>query len=515
MSHTTYQENRLHDNRPKLTCDKNLPKRGVVKLQNSLIKEILMTERIIRLIVMPSLVLFLLGPFAVSGAKFTSVYEPTFGQVVDSSQRESIHPMQNRSKFLRSQNAVKNSYIVVLDDTVKTHAASVAAELSARHGGSVQIAFERALKGFAATMTEQQAIAMLQDPRVAHIEEDTPLTLATTTQNVDYNLYQLDRIDQRTRLPLSGTYTYCVDGTGVNVYVLDTGVWRNHNEFTMGGYSRVTPGIDVRYLPASQGTPDNPCPNLQNEVNAFNCNFGQALNASHGTAVASVIGGKTYGVAKNVTIIPVRVADCNGYGTVTNVIWGLDSILTVHQAGTLAVANLSFVIPWDYTSDVSLTRAVNRVIDAGITVVAAAGNFQRTAGAFMPANNPRVITVGGSDRQDARWIDYIYGTNEGSNYGDLIDVFAPAEARAAHIWGCVHYSPPPHDPYAIRPSHSAGTSFACAVVTGVVAQYLQAHPTATPAEVENWIKTNATADRLQTTNPYLWSPNRLIYSTCQ
>ena len=472
-----------------------------------------MTKRVIQRIVMASLGLFLLSPFAVSKATFTPVYEPPSGQIVGSPQRESIRRVQTPSKLLRSQNAVKNSYIVVLDDAVKAHAVSVAAKLTARHGGVVQVVFERALTGFAATMTEQQAVAMLQDPRVVHIEEDTPITLAATTQNVDpYYLFHLDRIDQRYR-PLSTTYTYCQDGTGVSVYVLDSGVWASHNEFTLWRTSRVTSGYDACYLPTSQGTPDNPCPNLQNELNGFNCSFGQALNVSHGTAVASVIGGKTYGVAKNVTIIPVRVLDCNNYGTVTNVLWGLESVLA--HATPPSVVNMSFVIPWEYNSDVSLTRVVNNLIDAGITVVAAACNFQRNAAGYMPANNPRVITVGGSGRDDARWVDYLYGTNEGSNYGDLIDVFAPADVRAAHIWSCGPYSPPPHDPFAIRPSHSAGTSFACAVVTGVVAQYLQAHPTATPAEVENWIKSNATTDQLQTTNPFLLSPNRLIYSTCQ
>jgi hypothetical protein len=278
----------------------------------------------------------------------------------------------------------------------------------------------------------------------------------------------------------------------------------------------VTQGIDAAYLPASQGTPANPCPNLQNEVNGFNCNHGKALNSSHGTAVASVIGGKTYGVAKNVTIIPIRVADCNGAGTVTNVIWGLESIDAdhYHHAGTPAVANLSLSILADYNGNVSLTRAVNSVIDAGITVVAAAGNFQQDAVGYMPGNNPRVITVGGSSNQDARWIDYTEGTGAGSNFGYPIDVFAPADAKAAHIWGCLYWGTW-QDADAVRPSHSAGTSFSCAVVTGVIAKYLQAHPTAAPAEVESWIKSNATVDQLQTTNPYLWSPNLLVYSACQ
>jgi subtilisin family serine protease len=419
-------------------------------------------------------------------------------------------------KLLRSGKPVAGSYIVVLNDAAEP--VGVSRELTRIHGGHAEAVFDRVFKGFTAKMTERQALLMLNDPRVDHIEEDTQLELAATTQAVDNRLFDLDRIDQRSAPPDS-TYTYCQDGTGVSVYVVDSGVWRSHNEFTspVTGFSRVTPGIDARYAAPNHGAPDNPCPypwEAQN-VNAFSCTNSFGLNIAHGTAVASVIGGLTYGVAKNVTIVPVRVLDCNNTGTVSNLIWAFQGILGQHTIGTPAVVNVSLVVPWDYAPDVSLQRAVNAVIDSGVPVVAAAGNQGTDASSYMPGNNPRVITVGGSDRLDGRWVDNInYPSDGSSNYGTVVDVFAPADALAAHMWDCAPYAPAPRSVTAVRTAYSAGTSFSCALVTGVVAQYLQAHPAATPAQVESWIVSNATTGVLSNT-PQLRSANRLLFTSCQ
>ena len=92
----------------------------------------------------------------------------------------------------------------------------------------------------------------------------------------------LDRIDQR-RLPLSGTFSYTRTGAGVTAYVIDTGVRITHSQF--GG--RATSGWDV----------------VDNDADANDCN-------GHGTHVAGTVGGSTYGVAKGVSIVAVRVLDC-------------------------------------------------------------------------------------------------------------------------------------------------------------------------------------------------------------
>ena len=176
------------------------------------------------------------------------------------------------------------SFIVVLKPSV-ARAAPVAAEHANRFGGEVRYIYENALKGYAATFSEDQLGALAADRRVASIERDGVMTAFTTQTNPPS--WGLDRIDQRT-LPLDHSYSYTSTGAGVDAYIIDTGIRKSHVEF--GG--RASVGTDT----------------VGDGQNGNDCN-------GHGTHVAGTVGGATYGVAKAVTLVAVRVLNCSGSGT--------------------------------------------------------------------------------------------------------------------------------------------------------------------------------------------------------
>ncbi|HEX8705752.1 MAG TPA: S8 family serine peptidase, partial [Myxococcaceae bacterium] len=214
-------------------------------------------------------------------------------------------------KFLRAPEAIRGEYIVVFNEAQGLSAANVSAaasELAQAHGGQVMRTYGHALRGFSVRMSEDQARELAKNPRVKYVEENGVVRANATQTGATWGL---DRVDQRT-LPLNQTYNYNVNGTGVHAYVIDTGVLLTHQEFTgrMGnGHDAVTAG----------GT-------------ANDCN-------GHGTHVAGTIGGTTYGLAKNVTIHPVRVLDCGGSGTYDGVIAGINWVTANFQPP--AVANMS------------------------------------------------------------------------------------------------------------------------------------------------------------------------------
>ncbi len=353
---------------------------------------------------------------------------------------------------------------------------TTAMDLTTAYGGTFSKTWSVAIKGFRLHASETQAISMSGDSRVAFIVEDGAIAVGTpdtepivmapdphAEDNPQPNApWGLDRIDQR-ELPLDESYLTQNDGQGVNAYVIDTGIFPTHSEFIERAFA---------IYDALEGA-------------GLDCN-------GHGSHVAGIIGGRTYGVAQRVHLLGVRVLNCQGAGTWSDVIDGVNFV-TWHsrqpsQQGVPAVANMSL----GGASNRAADAAVRNSIREGVTYVVAAGNGNSDVTEYSPAGIAEAITVGATDQSDFR--------AEFSNFGSTLDLFAPGVSiRSAWIGSDLMFAT------------ASGTSMASPFVTGVVALYLQTNRTASPAAVRSALVGASTGGVIR--NPGQETPNRLLYSS--
>ncbi len=363
-----------------------------------------------------------------------------------------------QDKLLRKANKIANHYIVVLDDAVVGErgaysiAPYIAEDMASSHKGKVGHVYKHALNGFSIEMSEAEAETLSQDYRVKFVEEDGVMEAIATQTNPPWGL---DRIDQRNR-PLSASYTYNWTGSGVRVYVIDTGIRTAHTQF--GGRAS----------------------------NVFDAFGGSGADCNgHGTHVSGTVGGSTYGVAKSALLRGVRVLDCNGSGSTSGVIAGVDWVRNNHIAP--AVANMSL----GGGISTALDTAVNNLSNAGVTIAVAAGNSNANACNSSPSRAVNAITVGSTTSTDAR--------SSFSNFGTCVDLFAPGSSILSS-WFTSNTAT----------ATLSGTSMASPHVAGAAALYKQANPSASATTIRNAIVNNATANVV--TNAGTGSPNRLLYS---
>lgn len=353
-----------------------------------------------------------------------------------------------------SAEAVPGSYLVTLKPGAGLTATGLPGKaLISKYGGKVKRTFTSTLDGYSVTLSGTQARRLAADPQVASVEQDQVVHALGTQTSAPWGL---DRIDQA-NLPLSGTYTYPDHGgNGATVYVLDTGVRITHQDVA----GRASYGWDF----------------VDNDATAQD-------GHGHGTFVATVAAGTTYGVAKKAKVVAVRVLGNDGSGTTAGVIAGVDWITANHVANSVANVSLGG------GASTTLDNAVRNSITSGVTYSIAAGNSGAPASGYSPARVSTAITVGATTRTDAR-ASY-------SNYGPVVDLFAPGSGVTAG-W---------------NDSDSAtytgnGTSFAAPHVSGAAAAYLTAHPGSSPATVASVLVNGATNGVLSGIGS--GSPNKLL-----
>ncbi len=357
-------------------------------------------------------------------------------------------------------NRIVNEYIVTLKSdsvgmglTAEDFVGQQAMRFTESYGIIVVHPYTEVMKGFAIRAQDDQIEALALDSSVERIEANKRVRINATQSSATWGL---DRIDARSGK--DGIYTYTSTGKGVHAYIIDTGTRTTHNEFK----SRVGAGFS--------SVDDNRGP--------VDCN-------GHGTHVSATIGGTTYGVAKSVTIHPVRVLGCDGSGDDAGVIAGIDWV--AKNAIKPAVANMSL------GGDISaaLDDSVRNAIKAGVIFVVAAGNENTSACKSSPANVGEALTIGATTSSDAR--------ASFSNYGNCVDIFAPGQGITS-AWLSSDTAT----------NTISGTSMASPHVAGVVALYLELNPKATPSQIDALVKKNATPSIVK--SPGTGSPNLFIYT---
>ncbi|XVS66942.1 S8 family peptidase [Actinosynnema sp. CA-299493] len=360
--------------------------------------------------------------------------------------------------------AVAGSYIVVL----KRHEDLAAARSAAPN---VTFTYRTVLPGFAVRASTAEVGRLAADPRVAYIAQDArvgldardPAAPDVTAQDLvvqpDPPSWGLDRIDQRS-LPLDRKYFHPNTASTVRAYVFGTGIRYTHQEFD----GAAVPGLDTV---GGVTPPGNDC-------------------NGHGTHMAGTVGGRTTGVAKDVTLVSVRVLNCQGSGSYSQIIAGIDwATQDAAASGRPAVALMTL----GGTANQAFNDAITRSINANVHYSVVSGGSNANACSYSPGSTPLATTVGATDANDAK--------ASFSNYGTCIDVWAPG-VNITSAWGTsdTAYS-------------TISGSTASAHAAGVAALWRHRFPGDSAVAVAEALRANATPGVI--TNPGAGSPNLLLF----
>jgi len=376
-----------------------------------------------------------------------------------------------------SADVIEGHYIVMLSRTpaVKDGRADAALEaltsaVSRKAGASVNHVYRHVLTGFAAELTLDQVEDLRNDPRVLSVEPDA-YGYGTSGYHQAYSPWGLDRIDQREG-PLDRVYAYSGVGSGVTAYVIDSGIHFAHSEF--GGRALLGYDFDPDSSPGGD------------------CN-------GHGTHVAGTLGGESFGVAKGVNLVSVRVLGCDGRTPWSRLLDSVDWVTedAITNGRLPAVANVS-IGGAAGSHTVAMEEAIRNSVEAGVHYVISAGNANGDACTHSPARIAEALTAGASDIQDSKAFF--------SNYGSCVDLYAPGHAiTSAHNT----------DAFSQDGSYTrtaSGTSMAAPHIAGVVALYLEANPDASPNQVFSAIIDNTTRNAISGVPSGV---NRLLHSLWQ
>jgi len=326
-------------------------------------------------------------------------------------------------------------------------------------------------KALAARMNPSQLSATIATGHVDYIEEDSVVHISQTCTVQKKATWGLNRISER-EVFLSGDYKHSHSGAGITAFVVDTGILITHKEFT----GRITWGANY----VGDG--------INNDCNG------------HGTHVAGTVGGTTYGVAKKVTLVAVKVLGCSGSGTNAGVIQGIQFV--ANSKARPAVANMSLGGAYSKASNDAVAAAVK----AGVTFAVAAGNDNADACNYSPASEASAISVGATEVDDLDLSNQFDTRSYFSNYGKCVHIFAPGTLiTSAWITSTT------------ATNTISGTSMASPHVCGAAALYLEKNPSATPAQVKAGLIADASAKMIDLNCGNAAcnaSPNVLLHSSC-